>query len=169
MTLLNALWWPEWKLRILWEQKYLAEGCTEHSSSLKTIKVKEREGVREAEKVGVSLCSVASNSLWPLGLWPTRLLCLWDFPDKNTGVCCHFLPLQGIIPTQGSPASPTLVGRFFTTAPPGKHWDEHMGFTEYSFSLRTIKVKERVRRRRGSRGLQLLLSHFSCVRLCVTS
>ena len=35
------------------------------------------------------------------GLQPTRLLCPWDFPDKNTGVACHFL-LQGIFPTQGS-------------------------------------------------------------------
>ena len=30
-----------------------------------------------------------------------RLLCPWDFPDKNTGVGCHFL-LQGIFLTQGS-------------------------------------------------------------------
>ena len=28
-----------------------------------------------------------------------RLLCLWDFPGKNTGVGCHFL-LQGIFPTR---------------------------------------------------------------------
>ena len=32
---------------------------------------------------------------------PTRLLCPWDSPGKNTGVGCHFL-LQGIVPTQGS-------------------------------------------------------------------
>ena len=32
---------------------------------------------------------------------PTRLLCPWNFPGKNTGVGCHFL-LQGIFPTQGS-------------------------------------------------------------------
>ena len=31
----------------------------------------------------------------------TRLLCLWDFPDKDTGVVCHFL-LQRIFLTQGS-------------------------------------------------------------------
>ena len=30
-----------------------------------------------------------------------RLLCPWDFPGKNTGVVCHFLP-QGIFPTQES-------------------------------------------------------------------
>ena len=32
---------------------------------------------------------------------PTRLLCPWDFPGKNTGVGCHF-PLQEIFTTQGS-------------------------------------------------------------------
>ena len=48
-----------------------------------------------------SVTSVVSNSLWPYGLWPTRLLCLWDFPGKSTGVDCHFL-FQGIFPTQGS-------------------------------------------------------------------
>ena len=33
--------------------------------------------------------SVVSNSLRPHGLQPTRLLCPWDFPGKNTGVGCH--------------------------------------------------------------------------------
>ena len=46
-------------------------------------------------------CSVVSNSLRPHGLYPTRLLCPWDFPGNSTGVDCHFL-LQGIFPTQGS-------------------------------------------------------------------
>ena len=45
--------------------------------------------------------SVVPNSLWPHGLQPTRLLYLWDFPGKDTGVGYHFL-LQGIFPTQGS-------------------------------------------------------------------
>ena len=44
--------------------------------------------------------SVISDSLWPHGLWPTRLLCPWDSPGKNTGAGCHFL-LQGIFPTHG--------------------------------------------------------------------
>ena len=52
------------------------------------------------EVAWVLRCSVVSNSLRPHGLWPTRLLCPWDFPGKNTGVDCHFL-LQGIFPTQG--------------------------------------------------------------------
>ena len=47
-----------------------------------------------------SVASVMSDSLRPLGLKPTRLLCPWDFPGRNTGVGCHALP-QGIFPTQG--------------------------------------------------------------------
>ena len=35
------------------------------------------------------------------GLEPTKLLCLWNFSGKNTGVGCHFL-LQEIFPTQES-------------------------------------------------------------------
>ena len=46
-------------------------------------------------------CSVMSKSLWCHELYPTRLLCPWNSPGKNTGVGCHFL-LQGIFPTQGS-------------------------------------------------------------------
>ena len=42
---------------------------------------------------------------WCPTLWdpldPARLLCPWNIPDKNTGVCFLFL-LQGISPTQGS-------------------------------------------------------------------
>ena len=45
--------------------------------------------------------SVLPDSLQHPGLWPTRLLCPWDSPDKNTGMGCHAL-LQGIFPTQGS-------------------------------------------------------------------
>ena len=43
--------------------------------------------------------SVMSNSLWHRGLEPTRLLCPWNSPGKNTGVGCHSL-LQGIFLTQ---------------------------------------------------------------------
>ena len=57
--------------------------------------------------------SVTSNSLQPLGLQHTRLLCLRDFPGKNTGLGCHFL-LQGNLLDPGiEPVSPAFVGRFF--------------------------------------------------------
>ena len=50
----------------------------------------------------VCVCAQSmSYSLPSCGLWPTRLLCPWDFIGKNNGVGCHFL-LQGIFSTQGS-------------------------------------------------------------------
>ena len=67
--------------------------------------------------------SAVSNPLRPHRLWPTRLLCPWDFPGKNTGV---MLPTSGDLPHLGiqpvCPASPALqadslplnlVGRWF--------------------------------------------------------
>ena len=57
-------------------------------------------------RVVVLSLSVMSDSFLPHGLQPTRLLCPWNFPGKNTGVDCHFL-LQGIFPTQGS--NPSLL------------------------------------------------------------
>ena len=46
--------------------------------------------------------SVVSNSSWPHGLQPTRLLCPWDFPGKSTGVGCHFLLHRGVQPHPNS-------------------------------------------------------------------
>ena len=43
---------------------------------------------------------VMSDSLWPHGLQPTRLLCPWNLPGKSFEVGCHSLP-QKISPTQG--------------------------------------------------------------------
>ena len=63
-----------------------------------------------------------SDSLQPHGLQPTRLLCPWDFPGKNTGVGCHF-PLGEIFLTQGSNLCLLSLLRWqvgsFTTVPPG--------------------------------------------------
>ena len=49
---------------------------------------------------------VVSDSLRSHGLQPTRFLCPWDLPGKNTKVGCHSL-LQGIFLTQGS--NPSLL------------------------------------------------------------
>ena len=63
----------------------------------------------QAENVSLS---VVSDSLWPHGLKPARVLCPWDSPGKNTGVGCYAL-LQEIFPNPGiKPRSP--AGRFFT-------------------------------------------------------
>ena len=37
------------------------------------------------------ICLVVSDSLQPHRPQPTRPLCPWDSPGKNTGVGCHFL------------------------------------------------------------------------------
>ena len=50
--------------------------------------------------------SVMSNSLWPHGLWPARLLCPWHSPDKNTGLRAALLHCRQILyhlSHQGSP------------------------------------------------------------------
>ena len=60
-----------------------------------TIQGKLRQ-VSESESEVAQSCP----TLRPCGLQPTRLLCPWDSPGKNTGVGCHFL-LQRIFPTQG--------------------------------------------------------------------
>ena len=52
-----------------------------------------------------------------------KLLCLWAFPGKNTGVGCHFL-LQGIFPTQGS--NPDLLHcrqTLLPSEPPPTWWN----------------------------------------------
>ena len=53
-------------------------------------------------ETGYCVCSLfVSYSLQPHGLQPTRLLCSWDSPAKNSQMSCNFL-LKGIFPTQGS-------------------------------------------------------------------
>ena len=44
---------------------------------------------------------------------PSRLLCPWNSPGKNTEVGSHSL-LQGIFPTQGANPGLLTAGRFFT-------------------------------------------------------
>ena len=71
----------------------------------------------KATVVCVCVCSIVSNSLWPHGLQPARLLCPWASPSKNTGVGCHFLLKRidpEIKPSFNFLESPALAGRFFT-------------------------------------------------------
>ena len=72
-------------------------------------------------------CSVMSNSLQPHGLKPTRLLCPWNSPGKNTGVDCHSL-LQGIFLTQRDPNLSLLHCRQIL------YWLSHQG----SLTLRDL-------------------------------
>ena len=47
------------------------------------------------------LVAQSSDSLWPHGLQPARLLCPWNSPGQNTDVVSHSL-LEGIFLTQES-------------------------------------------------------------------
>ena len=47
---------------------------------------------------------VMSDSLWPHGLWPARLLCPWNSPGKNTGMGCHSLLQRSFSTQRLSPA-----------------------------------------------------------------
>ena len=49
--------------------------------------------------------SVVSDSSWPHGLQPTRLLRPWDFPGKSTGVGCHCLLRFGWLVLKLSPST----------------------------------------------------------------
>ena len=63
-----------------------------------------------------------SDSVWPHGLQPTRLLHPWDSPGKNTGVGCHFLlqcmkvksesEVTQSCPTLSDPMDRSLPGSF---------------------------------------------------------
>ena len=46
---------------------------------------------REAWCFCCQVVSILSDSVRPHRQQPTRLLCPWDSPGKNTGVGCHFL------------------------------------------------------------------------------
>ena len=71
----------------------------------------------------VFACSAMQSclTLQSHGLQPARLLCLWNFPGKNTGVGFHFL-LQEINPTQilNLCLLQLLAAVFVITEPPGK-------------------------------------------------
>ena len=93
-----------WNLKILCKWTYLQNRSRETNVENK-LTVPRREGINGRLGLTYTLSSVhsrsaVSDSLWPHGLEPARLLHPWFFPGKNTGVGCHFL-LQGIFPAQG--------------------------------------------------------------------
>ena len=76
----------------------------------------------EMQNISSSVMSDSSQSHW---LQPSRLLCPWNSPGKNTGVGCHALP-QGIFLTQGFNLGLLCVLHWqagsLPLVPPGKPW-----------------------------------------------
>ena len=81
------------------------------------------------------MCSVRSYSLQPRGLGPTRLLCLWDCPCKNTGVGCHFL-LDRIFPNQWLNSHVCWQMYSLTTSAP---WEGHPVTPSLPVQLREVE------------------------------
>ena len=94
-------WWSEainkWRDHALMSQEHLPQE-------------RRRRSPLQHGGAGAGLAAVQLLSRVPTlqlhGLQPSRLLCPWDFPGKNTGVGCHF-HLQRVFPTQGS--NPSLL------------------------------------------------------------
>ena len=103
-------------------------------------------------------------TLWYCGPQPTRLLCLWDFPSKNTGVGCHALLQGSSQPRDWISVSCTycIAVRFFTTELPGKPWSEVKGDQNslirelMVFFRKTFNVNNNVQQRVYIAGLRLV-------------
>ena len=100
--------WEEEKLTKLPEE---AESCKWLGWTLGNFRF---EFLPWADLTVVCACSVVSDSLWPHGLQPTRLLCPWDSPGKNTGVRSHSL-LQGIFQPRDWTQVTRTAGGFFNS------------------------------------------------------
>ena len=94
-------------------------------------------------------CSVMSDSLQPHGLLPTRLLCPWKSPVKNTGVGCHFLLRGSSRPRDQTWVS--CVGRWIL------YCLSHQGSRDY------LIFKDIIRRKNTGVG-----SHFFLQRIFLT-
>ena len=102
------------------------------------------------------------NSVQPRRRQPTRLLCPWDSPGKNTGVGCHFLlqcrkvksesEVAQLCPTLSDPMDCSLPG----SSVPGILQVRVLEWGVIAFSGPALLLL-----------LLLLLSRFS-VRLCAT-
>ena len=83
--------------------------------------------------------SVMSDSLWPHGLQPTRLLHPWNFPGKSIRVGCHFL-LQGIFLTQGSnPGLPRCRQTLYHLSHQGSPYMSAVQFSSVTQSYLTLR------------------------------
>ena len=98
--------WTSFNLNYLFTRLYLQivirlQHVNFGSETIESITDGESKAWSRKSIKGEVLVAQLCPTLGPHRLQPTRLLCPWDFPGKDTGVGCHFL-LQGIFPTQGS-------------------------------------------------------------------
>ena len=138
--------WPHRQLEPVWSQWWLLENPESKHLGLIRVWLNIVVSTEHGFQGPCVSCSVVPGSLQPHGLQPTRLLSLWDFPGKNTGVGSHFL-LQEILQSQG--LSPGLL-----------HCRQVLYPLSYQGSPRALQIPKS--------PVTLLLSHFSQVWLFVT-
>ena len=116
-----------------------------------------------------------SDSLRPYGLQPSRLLCPLNSPGKNTGEGYHAL-LQGIFVTAWTTAhqAPLSMGFFRQEywrglpCPPPREYSQPRHQNWVSCLVGRFFTIDPSGKPHKSLLLLLLLSRFSCVRLCAT-
>ena len=95
-------------------------------------------------------CSVISDSLWPHGLQPTRLLCPWGFSRQKYWSGLPWLP-PGDLPNPGNePRSQTLQADSLLSEPPGKLKNTGVGILlerieAYPFSMGSSQPRNQSR------------------------
>ena len=101
-------WWRGGRTGALWQGKRytLCGKQFDGSSKGSTDLPKARHWII----IKVKALVAQAHSLQSHGLKPTKLVCPWISPGKNTGVGCHSL-LQGNLP---NPGTELIAGRFFT-------------------------------------------------------
>ena len=98
-------------------------------------------------------CSVLSDSLRHDGPQPTRLLCQWDSPGKDTRVHCHAL-LEGIFLTQGSSLHLLHLLHWEVGCLP--HGTFYHPLLKFSFEMQSYRRPIRKNKYRGHILIQLL-------------
>ena len=85
--------------------------------------------------------SLVSDSLWPHGLWPDRLLCPWRFSRQEY---CNGLsiPSPGDLSNPGTnPRSPALWADSLSSEPPRKPL--HVNYMSIKYKCEKNKTKRR--------------------------
>ena len=100
-------------------------GLTEGSQEIISVNVPCEIHSYSEGKANVLVAQWVSDSLQPHGLQPTRLLCPWNSPGKNTEEGSYSL-LQGIFPTQGSNQGLLHCRQIhYQVSYQGSPWDSH--------------------------------------------
>ena len=85
-------------------------------------------------------CSVAQLCLtlcYPMNCSTPRLLCPWNCPGKNTGMCCHFLLQETFLTQRSNPCLLHLLHHWAT-------WEAHDSVKVFILFLLLLKVNSKL-------------------------